>query len=328
MHLAPIEDSWLLPSRQGEFPGRPVLDEARLHHRRESTFLVLATLFVAATATLPILGASRVIDVAYAISAILPDAQLPISPGLPFGVLAFPITFFAVNLVCELYGRRRASALLFAGMLVNVALIGLMWVSDGLDRADAAFGSALAFTSCYFVAHVANLMIFNGLRHRMNGRLAGLRNVGAIVLAQLGGWAVFAFVMYGYAVQVDGQDAAIADAIFALAVGSMLYIVAFALVALIPFAIVARVLKPYLRVATGEDPVPDTNVRAQDVPAPRRRLPPAMIVEDAQDELPRRMARRTLQPFSDAEMRFFTEGEEMYESDHPGDHPVARRALA
>jgi uncharacterized integral membrane protein (TIGR00697 family) len=321
MHIKPQEDSWLVPSQQADLPGRPVLGEARLHRRRESTFLVLAALFVVATATLPILGTSRVIDVGYAISAIVPDLSLPFALALPLGVLAFPLGFFAVNLVCELYGRRRANALILVGLLVSLALLGLMHLADRLDHDDAAFGAALAFTSCYVVAHVANLMIFDSLRRRMSGRHRWIRKAASTLLAQLGGWSAFAFVMYGYAVGVAGQDPSVADGIFALAVGSALYVVAFAFVDLIPFSIMARTLTVYLRIdAAGEDERAEEDDRESEAPAiPRTRKPPAMIVEEAQGTpAPRRRVRNSLQPFSSAEMRFFTEGEELDEAGESG----------
>jgi hypothetical protein len=57
-----------------------------------------------------------------------------------------------------------------------------------------------------------------------------------------------------------------------------------------------------------------------------RRLPPAVIVDDDLDEdaillqiddRRPRTRRSSLQPYSSAEMRFFTEGEEMYEDEPP-----------
>lgn len=243
------EDSWVLPSRQGEYPGRPVLGEADLHRRRERTFLVLATLFVTATAAMIILGTSRVIDVSYAITSLFPEAALPFELALPVGVLAFPVSLVAVTLVCELYSRKRANALVVLGLIASLALAGLMFAVDRLDGVDAAFGSALAFTACYLVAHLANLVIFDALRRRMDGRHPVFRKTLATLLAQIGGWAAFAFVAFGYAVYVTGKNPApYADWFASLALGSAFYVAAVALVDLIPFAIARKSLVDYLRV--------------------------------------------------------------------------------
>jgi uncharacterized integral membrane protein (TIGR00697 family) len=330
MRMDSLEDPWLLPSHQAEFFGRSELSEARLHRRRESTFLVLCMLFLVATAAMPILGASRIIDLAYAISSLVPGLSFAITPELPIGVLAFPISFLAINLVCELYGRRRANALLLMGLLASFALAGVMHLVDHLDGTHTAFGTALALTGCYFVAHVANLIIFDALRGRMQNRHAWLRKTASTVLSQIGGWAAFAFVMYGYAVQVGGQDsAAVIDAIVALAIGSALYVVAFAIVDVIPFAIAQRSLIVYLRIdtrTTDEDLVPEAS--SPGWAAAPRRLPKAVIVEEPSSPLhtpptgrvsSKRRTRNSLQPFSSAEMRFFTEGEELAEGTADGE---------
>src|SRR5688572_20617470 len=99
-----MEDRWLLPTRQADFASRRPVRIDRLHVRREATFLVLAGAFVAAAVALPLLGVERVID----LSAELGEPALPTRLLVPLGALAFPLTFLAVDLVCELYGRRRA----------------------------------------------------------------------------------------------------------------------------------------------------------------------------------------------------------------------------
>src|SRR5688500_15015545 len=101
--MTSYRDRWLLPSRQREYPSKRVLSEERMHARREATFLVLAGTFLVAAATMPILGMSRIVD----LSGVLPDVELPIELLLPVGVLAFPLSFSASALVCEIWGSRR-----------------------------------------------------------------------------------------------------------------------------------------------------------------------------------------------------------------------------
>lgn len=299
-----IDDSWVLPSRQGEHPGRPVLSEALLHRRRERTFLVLATLFVSATAAMMILGASRIIDVSYAISTIFPDFAPGFALELPFGVVAFPVALVAVTLVCELYGRRRANALVVMGFIASLGFTALMYLADRLDQTEAAFGPALAFTACYLVAHVSNLIIFDALRRSMNGRHSMIRKTLSTLLAQVGGWTAFAFVSYGYAVYVVGEPASVANGIGILALGSALYVATMALVDLIPFAIAARTLTNYLRVPAvtqdAEDVVVDYSDRGPVFAPPVQR--PRELYTTGERQL-----------YTTGERRFFTEGEELSE---------------
>ncbi len=297
MHDEPFNDSWVLPSRQGEYPGRPVLGEAMLHRRRERTFLVLATLFLTATAATVILGTSRVIDVSYAITSMFPDVALPFELALPFGVLAFPMALLSATLVCELYGRRRANALIVMGFIASLALAGLMYAADVMDGVDASFGSALAFTACYLVAHYSNLVIFDALRHRMDGRHPVLRKMLSTVLAQIGGWAAFAFAAYGYAVYATGEAPTVANWIASLALTSAVFVAAVALVDLIPFAIAQRSLKDYLRVVTATDQEEEEVIELQPVQTP------AFVV--------RAPVHPSLNLRTTGERRFFTEGDEL-----------------
>lgn len=304
MHDEHIDDSWVLPSRQGEYPGRPLLSEALLHRRRERTFLVLTTLFLSATAAMMILGVSRIIDVSYAISTIFPDFALGFDLELPFGVLVFPIALVALTLVCELYGRRRANALVAMGFVACLGFTSLMYLADRLDQTEAAFGPALAFTACYLVAHVAHLMIFDALRRRMDGRHPILRKTLATLLAQVGGWTAFAFVSYGYAVHVMGEPRAVADSIGILALGSALYVAAVALVDLIPFAIAARTMTDYLRVQGSSEETDAVIIDYSD------RAPVFRAPVEASRQLYTTGER---QVYTTGERRFFTEGEELSE---------------
>ncbi|MGH2898564.1 MAG: hypothetical protein ACRDMZ_07805, partial [Solirubrobacteraceae bacterium] len=83
------QDRWLLPRRQTEYPAWDVLGEARLHGRREATFLALAAIFLVTTASLVVLGASRVVDPSEVLASVAPDRAFPIAMQIPLGVLPF-----------------------------------------------------------------------------------------------------------------------------------------------------------------------------------------------------------------------------------------------
>src|SRR5262245_25101261 len=118
----PYRDRWLLPRRQTEYPAWDVLAEARVHGRREATFLVLAAIFLVTAASLVVIGASRVIDPSALLAEIAPDRELPFAIQVPLGVLPFALGCLALTLVCELYGRRRAAVLVGIGLIATVAL--------------------------------------------------------------------------------------------------------------------------------------------------------------------------------------------------------------
>ena len=342
-------DPWLAQSRQSDYPGRPTLPEEWLHARREGAFLVLAATFLVATVALPILGTIRVIDFADVLSAVAPDRELPANLLLPFGVLVFPLAFVAFDLVCDLYGRRRASALLATGAIASFALIGLVRAADLLPG-PSTFAPALALASCAVVAHLVNLLVFDGLRRTLAGKHLSMRVVSSTIIAQGAGWAVFGLVIYAMS-PTDNIDG-----ITALVLGGCIYAIACGIVATLPVAVAASALAVYLRIgryeredvdAWSDAPRPKQPERParplMQVSAPvaraegsvSRQLPQAVVVEEdaapaavdddtsaiphpipEPDRRPRRRG-NSLQPFNSAEMRFFTEGEEMYEDEPP-----------
>jgi uncharacterized PurR-regulated membrane protein YhhQ (DUF165 family) len=302
------EDRWLLPRHQTEFPAWDLLPEETLHGRREATFLVLGAAFLVTTTALVVLGTSRVIDPSDTLAALAPDVALPFAMLIPFGVLPFALSGLALSLVCELYGRRRAAALIAVGLIATIALGGLMWLADRIDGRDA-FGPALGFASCYLVGHFLHVLLFDALRRRMAGRHLWLRLLLVAPAAQLAGWTAFGAAMYGQAMWlVPGAPVDMA-AITALATGSAVYTLACVVVLTLPIALVVRGLRLFLRVAQhDEDDEYDDYREGPGVRITRR--PPAALVDD---DAPRRRIRPSLQPFTSSEMRFFAEGDQLAE---------------
>ena len=50
---------------------------------------------------------------------------------VPAGVLAYPFTFLATDLICELYGKKPAQSLVWIGFIMNVFMLGLMTLAGG-----------------------------------------------------------------------------------------------------------------------------------------------------------------------------------------------------
>jgi uncharacterized PurR-regulated membrane protein YhhQ (DUF165 family) len=92
------------------------VEASHLHARRERIFLVLAGIFLGATAMLNILGITKFIRLG------------PLE--LAVGVLPYPLTFLCTDLISELYGRARANFVVFTGLLVNLLVLGFIWIGD------------------------------------------------------------------------------------------------------------------------------------------------------------------------------------------------------
>ena len=94
--------------------GEPI--SPQLHERRERVFLVLAGLFICAMTMLNILGITRFIAIG--------PVQLAV------GVLPYPITFLCTDLICELYGRRRANFMVTLGLGLNLFILAFLYLGN------------------------------------------------------------------------------------------------------------------------------------------------------------------------------------------------------
>lgn len=123
----------LLPSQQHAYPGLPELTESQLHRRRETVFLILAGLFLGTLAMLNILGVSKFIVLASLTEGRLTWGQWgEVSFAVAVGVLPYPITFLCTDFLSELFGRRRASAVVWVGLLLNIWVLVILWIGGVL----------------------------------------------------------------------------------------------------------------------------------------------------------------------------------------------------
>ncbi len=96
---------------------QPCLDTA-LHERRERVFLVLAGVFLSSMTLLNVIGITRFIQLG------------PMT--LAIGVLPYPLTFLCTDLVCELYGKKRANFLVTLGLCLNVFIIACLYLAKAV----------------------------------------------------------------------------------------------------------------------------------------------------------------------------------------------------
>jgi uncharacterized PurR-regulated membrane protein YhhQ (DUF165 family) len=313
-----LEDPWLLPTHQVDYPSREQLPESRMHGRREGTFLVLVGLFLLGSIAMPAFGTARTIDLGAALTRMIPGFEPPVALQIPLGALLFPLALIAVQLVSELYGRRRASAMVWVGLFATLSITGLMRAVDVLGGDGTGFTSALAFSACYLVGQFINLSSFDVMRRkRGDGRRLWLHVMVAVSLALIFGWAAFAGVMYAVLAQTGTVNDLTLTLLTALAVGSFAYTAVIGLVLVLPAALIARGLAVFLRV--GIQPLEiealpprrmaegSTASQARPVAPPAPPAPTASRVGVSE----RRQLKKSVQPFNSAEMRFFTEGDEL-----------------
>jgi uncharacterized integral membrane protein (TIGR00697 family) len=177
------------------------VEASALHARRERVFLVLAGLFLGSMTMLNILGVSCFIDLSFEVGGV----QIPLA--LAVGVLPYPITFLCTDFISELYGRARASAVVWVGLLLNVWVVGFLWLGGSLppavdldpvtglpstDAYDFAFfrirmltmGAVVASMVAYLAAQLCDVFLFHFWKRLTRGRHLWLRNNGSTLVSQ------------------------------------------------------------------------------------------------------------------------------------------------
>jgi len=118
---------------------------------------------------------------------------------LSCGIIAYPVTFLATDLISELYGRQRAGLVVKVGFVVSVFVTFVVWIANQApifeqspvtDEAfnmvfgllpGIVFGSMIA----YLTAQLIDVHVFEFWRNLTEGRHLWLRNNGSTMFSQL-----------------------------------------------------------------------------------------------------------------------------------------------
>jgi len=177
---------------------------ADFRKRRQRVFLVLAGIFLGTLAMLNILGISRFIDFSFTVFGL--DVPMVVAVG----VLPYPITFICTDLISELYGRKRATEVVWVGLLLNIWVMFILWLGGALpgfetldprtgevvrDEAGRlpvffevrtlAFGAVTASMIAYLFAQWCDVQLFHFWKWLTAGRHLWLRNNASTLVSQL-----------------------------------------------------------------------------------------------------------------------------------------------
>ena len=113
------------------------------------------------------------------------------------GALPYPVTFLCTDLISELWGERRASQVVWVGLLLNGWVVLILWlggVMPGLRGAPEvtffeiqrlAFGSVGASMVAYLSAQFVDVRLFHFWKVRTRGKALWIRNNGSTLVSQL-----------------------------------------------------------------------------------------------------------------------------------------------
>jgi hypothetical protein len=166
------------------------VEASAVHARRERVFLVIAGLFLGTLAMLNILGVTRFIT----LFTWEREGAAPIVFAVAVGVLPYPITFLCTDFISELYGRARANAVVWTGLLLNGWVMFILWLGGVLPGSASphffavrtlAFGAVAASMAAYLAAQLTDVYLFHFWKGLTRGRHLWLRNNGSTMVSQI-----------------------------------------------------------------------------------------------------------------------------------------------
>lgn len=176
-------------------------------HKRDLLFLSLVGVFITSLVLGNVVGTTKFISF---FSFSLPGWLQSITPELirdgniytmsiPVGLLAYPFTFIATDLISELFGRTKAQMVVWVGFFLNMYMLILMsaghWfpdtygVSGGLNIFEGVYEFVIANTLssmiAYLIAQSVDVKLFHYLKRATDGKYLWLRNNGSTMFSQL-----------------------------------------------------------------------------------------------------------------------------------------------
>jgi uncharacterized integral membrane protein (TIGR00697 family) len=119
--------------------------------------------------------------------------------SVPVGVIAYPFTFLATDLISELFGRKKAQLVVWVGFSMNVFMLMLMTinhllpntygVSGGLNLFEGVYefmvGNTIASMIAYLTAQTIDVRLFHFWKRLTKGKHLWLRNNASTTVSQL-----------------------------------------------------------------------------------------------------------------------------------------------
>jgi uncharacterized integral membrane protein (TIGR00697 family) len=244
------------------------IEASALHARREVVFLAVSGLFLGSLTMLNVLGLTRFIDLSFT----LLGTNVPMP--LAVGVLPYPITFLCTDIISEIYGRKRATNVVWVGLGLNLWVVFIMWLGGilppevavdpntglppiGVDGAlffhvqHLAFASVVASMGAYLLAQLCDVHLFHFLKALTRGKHLWLRNNGSTMVSQFVDSFTVMTITHFYAAALPVDPCwPIWPQLWTFILAGYVFKVVCAAADTIPFYYIVRWLSKYLQVDT------------------------------------------------------------------------------
>ncbi|MDX1485906.1 MAG: queuosine precursor transporter [Alphaproteobacteria bacterium] len=198
-------------------------DQEEVLPRGEAAFAVMMAAFVVVLVLTNIIG----VKLFLAFPESLPRGLFGEAITLTTGLITYPITFLLTDIVCEVFGRRRANLMVATGFVMSLLTLVLIqislalpgspaWPSGSPDYATVAemqrafesvftlpgiliFGSMTA----YLVAQLMDVRLFHFWKQVTRGRHLWLRNNASTMTSQLVDTVIVNSIFLGFGLGLD-----------------------------------------------------------------------------------------------------------------------------
>ena len=189
-----------------------------MNYKRDALFLTLTGIFLTSLVLGNVIGTTKFVTI---FSIHLPEWLKSITPELvrngstytmsvPAGVIAYPFTFLATDLISELFGRKKAQLVVWIGFAMNFFMLFLMsvnhWlpnsagVSGGLDLFEGVYefmvGNVIASMIAYLIAQSVDVRLYHFWKKKTKGKHLWLRNNGSTMFSQFVDSTAILMILY------------------------------------------------------------------------------------------------------------------------------------
>lgn len=128
---------------------------------------------------------------------------------LTVGIITYPITFLLTDTISEVWGKKRATQVVWMGFLANIFMLGVLYIARILPPApfwphqeafDLILGAVprivIASLVAYIVSQTYDVWSFHFWRHKTGGKHLWLRNNVSTMTSQLIDSVIFVTVAF------------------------------------------------------------------------------------------------------------------------------------
>lgn len=158
------------------------------YKRAQALYLLLSAFFISALITCNII-ANKFIEIDLGFKTFV----------ISVGVLPYPITFLITDILSEVYGRRKTSAVVLSGFVVSLFVLFILWIGHAFPAVDfspvkdEAYNNVfqnsgrvmMASMAAYLSAQLVDVRLFHFWKNLTRGKHLWIRNNFSTVVSQL-----------------------------------------------------------------------------------------------------------------------------------------------